>query len=120
MLKLFLIVFLFLISCSKSEKEYVEKCADTKTKIYWIGRMIEFEKEKNNLIFRKISAKDKYEKKAIENTIKSKEYYIDLYKNAHKKKLDQKIYEFPSYEDNFAKCSKEFKDNPIYFKQIYN
>ncbi len=113
------VLSLFLFACSKSDQEYVENCADQKTRSYWDSRANEFKKEKSRLEEDKALAKDKVERKVIQKFIDSKNYYIDLYTNAHKKKLNQKMYEFPRYTGNFEKCGKEFNDNPIYFKQRY-
>ena len=115
-----IIIFLFAVQCGKSDIDYVEACADWKTKSYWDERTNQFIKERNNWILKKSLSKDKYEVQSIQNMIDSKQYYIDLYSKAHKKSLDQKLYEFTRYAPNFKSCEKEFKENPIYFKKIYN
>ena len=115
-----IIIFLIAVQCGKSDIDYVEACADWKTKSYWDERTNQFIKERNNWILKKSLSKDKYEVQSIQNMIDDKQYYIDLYSKAHKKSLDQKLYEFTSYAPNFKSCEKEFKENPIYFKKIYN
>ena len=120
---LILIPLMFLLfACSKSDQEYVENCADQKTRSYWDSRANEFEMRNSGLgglKLKKTLAKEKNDRAAIQKSIDRNNYYIDLYTNAHKKKLDQKMYEFPRYASNFEKCGKEFKDNPVYFKQRY-
>ena len=113
------LTLLLVISCSKSDKEYVENCADQKTSRYWNERKNEFIKEQNRWTYKLSKSSDKYEQKSILLMIKDKQYYIDLYSNASKKKLDEKLYEFPRFENNFKICEKKFQENPIYFKQIY-
>ena len=48
-----------------------------------------------------------------------KKYYLDLYKNAAKKSLNEKLYEFPSFEKNFEICQKLFFFNPEAFERLY-
>lgn len=121
MQKIIVVIFLILLiqGCGKQDKDYIEICANQKTSSYWNSRADQFKNEALKWITRKILAKDKYEKEAAQNMINSKEYYIELYTNASKKKLSQKLYEFPLFEENFKKCEKEFIKNPIYFKEIY-
>ena len=40
---------LLLFACSKSDQDYVENCADQKTRSYWDSRANEFKKEKSRL-----------------------------------------------------------------------
>jgi hypothetical protein len=122
MKKLLSIIVLCVIlnGCSKSDQDYVELCADQKTSSYWNERTNQFVKEKNRWVLRLAGSTDSYEQKSILLMIDSKNYYIDLYTNASKKKLNEKMYEFPRYASNFEKCGKDFKDNPVYFKQQYN
>ena len=122
MKKLLSIIVLCVIlnGCSKSDQDYVELCADQKTSSYWNERTNQFVKEKNRWVLRLAGSTDIYEQKSILLMIDSKNYYIDLYTNASKKKLNEKMYEFPRYASNFEKCGKDFKDNPVYFKQQYN
>lgn len=110
---------LFVISCSKSDKEYVENCANQKTNQYWDERKEEFIKEQAYWTGRLVESSDKYEGESIAGVILDKEYHIKLYSNASKKKLDEKLYEFPRFKNNFKICEKKFQENPIYFKQIY-
>jgi predicted membrane protein len=117
---IFITFGLLLFACSKSDQDYVELCANQKTSTYWNQRANQFIEEKNRWVLQLTRAKDKYEKESIRLMINSKDYYIDLYTNASKKKLDEKMYEFPSFANNFKNCGKEFKDNPVYFKQRYN
>jgi len=114
-----IILYLTLNGCSKSDQDYVELCADQKTSSYWNERANQFSNEMSKWVLRLAGSTDIDERKSILLMIDSKLYYIDLYSNAHKKELNQKIYEFPRYETNFEKCGKEFKDNPVYFKQRY-
>jgi hypothetical protein len=114
-----IILYLTLNGCSKSDQDYVELCADQKTSSYWNERANQFSNEMSKWVLRLAGSTDSDERKSILLMIDSKLYYIDLYSNAHKKELNQKIYEFPRYETNFEKCGKEFKDNPVYFKQRY-
>lgn len=114
-----IILYLTLNGCSKSDQDYVELCADQKTSSYWNERANQFNNEMSKWVYKLSNTLDGDERKSILLTIKSKQYYIDLYSNAHKKELKQKMYEFPRYETNFEKCGKEFKDNPVYFKQRY-
>ena len=65
------------------------------------------------------AAKDKYEKSAIKGMIEMKENYRDVYRNAAKKSLNEKLYEFPSFEKNFEKCQKLFFFNPEAFERLY-
>ena len=120
---LILIPLMFLLfACSKSDQEYVENCADQKTRSYWDSRANEFKRFNSGidgLEVKKALTNNKDEKKGIQNIIDMNKRYIDLYTNAHKKNLDEKMYEFPRYIENFEKCGKEFKDNPVYFKQRY-
>ena len=117
---LILIPFILLLfACSKSDQEYVENCADQKTRSYWDSRANQFNNEKSKWVYKLSNTSDSDEQKSILLTIESKQYYVDLYSNAHKKELKQKMYEFPRYTTNFEKCGKEFKDNPVYFKQRY-
>ena len=111
---------MILNGCSKSDQDYVELCADQKTSSYWNERTNQFVKEKNRWVLKLAGSTDSYEQKSILLMIDSKHYYIDLYRNASKKKLNEKMYEFPRYARNFEKCGKDFKDNPVYFKQQYN
>ena len=57
----------------------------------------------------------KEDKKQIEQLNKDIDSMIN-----YQKKLDEKMYEFPSFANNFKRCGKEFKDNPVYFKHRYN
>ena len=117
---LILIPLMFLLfACSKSDQEYVENCADQKTRSYWDSRANQFNNEMSKWVYKLSNTSDSDEQKSILLTIESKQYYVDLYSNAHKKELKQKMYEFPRYIENFEKCGKEFKDNPVYFKQRY-
>ena len=117
---LILIPFILLLfACSKSDQEYVENCADQKTRSYWDSRANQFNNEMSKWVYKLSNTSDSDEQKSILLTIESKQYYVDLYSNAHKKELKQKMYEFPRYTTNFEKCGKEFKDNPVYFKQRY-
>ena len=117
---LILIPFILLLfACSKSDQEYVENCADQKTRSYWDSRANQFNNEMSKWVYKLSNTSDSDEQKSILLTIESKQYYVDLYSNAHKKELKQKMYEFPRYTTNFEKCGKEFKDNPVYFKQLY-
>jgi hypothetical protein len=121
MKKFILIIAFFLIAqCGKSDTDYVENCADWKNKPYWEKEKNRFIEERNDWILKKSLSKDKYEIQAKQKIIDIKQYYIDLYSKAHKKSLDQKLSEFTSYASNFKSCEKEFKENPIYFKKIYN
>ena len=117
-----LIIFvfsIFLFSCSKSGKDLVEKCADIKTTPYWQSRAMEFSMDVGTWKARLKAAKDKYEKSAIKDMIKTKKYYRDLYLNAAKKSLNEKLYEFPSFEKNFKRCENSFLRNPESFKRLY-
>lgn len=117
-----LIIFvfsIFLFSCSKSDKDFVEKCADIKTTPYWNSRAIEFAKEIGKLKAEYKITTDKYEKSAIKKAIKDKKYHNDLYLNAAKKSLSSKLYEFPLYQKNFKTCENRFKENPESFKRLY-
>ena len=122
----YLIIFLFLISVPsktysffKNKKDIIEKCADEKTQPYWGLRALSFQGDIWRLEDELEVAKDKYEKDAIKNMIKSKRYYLNLYKNASKKDLDQKLYEFTDYGENYNECKKEYSTNPNKFKQQY-
>ena len=118
-----LIIFvfsIFLFSCSKSGKDLVEKCADIKTTPYWQSRAFEFAKQYSEWEVRYKTSKDKYEKSANKGMMETKKYYLDLYKNAAKKSLEDKLYEFPLYEKNFEICSKDLFFNPESFKRLYN
>ena len=110
---------MLLFACSKSDQEYVENCADQKTRSYWDSRANQFNNEMSKWVYKLSNTSDSDERKSILLMIESKQYYVDLYSNAHKKELKQKMYEFPRYTTNFEKCGKEFKDNPVYFKQRY-
>ena len=117
-----LIIFLFtifLFSCSKSDQDFVENCADIKTTPYWQSRVMEFSMEIGTWKARLKAAKDKYEKSAIKGMIEMKENYRDVYRNAAKKSLNEKLYEFPSFEKNFEKCQKLFFFNPEAFERLY-
>ena len=113
------ILTIFLFSCSKSDEDFVEKCADIKTTSYWNSRAIEFAKEIGELKEELKATTDKYEKSAIKDAIKDKKYHNDLYLNAAKKSLGAKLYEFPLYEENFKICENRFKKNPESFKRLY-
>ena len=110
---------LFLFACSKSDQDYVENCADQKTRSYWDSRAKEFLNEMATWKVRATLAKDKYEKSSAKNLYDYKKKLYENHKYAHEKKLDEKMYEFPRYTENFEKCGKEFNDNPVYFKQRY-
>ena len=117
-----LIIFvfsIFLFSCSKSDEDFVEKCADIKTTSYWNNRAIEFAKEIGELKAELKATTDKYEKSANKGMIKMKKGWLDLFKNAAKKSLGAKLYEFPLYEENFKICENRFKKNPESFKRLY-
>ena len=118
-----IIIFsLLLNSCGKSDKDYLEKCADQRTYSYWKERTNEFIKEKEFWLA-KLSLtdtlSDSYKMASIMKVIEEKEYYIELYANASKKSLDEKLYELTLFEKNFIKCEQEFSKNPIYFKEVY-
>lgn len=110
---------LLLFACSKSDQEYVENCADQKTRPYWDSRAQEFFTDMATWGVKENLAKDKYEKKSAKKFYEYKKKLYENYKEAHKKKLDEKMFEFPRYKANFEKCGKEFKDNPVFFKQRY-
>jgi hypothetical protein len=113
---------LLLGGCGKQDVHYIEKCADNKTYSYWKEKVNQFEREKgfwlSKLTAFKI-AQDDAETKAIYDMINSKQYHIDLYRNASKKTLKEKLYNFTSFKKNFVKCESEFSKNPIYFKEVY-
>ena len=113
------ILTIFLFSCSKSDKDFVEKCADIKTTPYWQSRAFEFTKQYSEWEVRYKTSKDKYEKSANKGMMETKKYYLDLYKNAAKKSLEDKLYEFPLYEKNFKRCEMSFLLNPESFKRLY-
>ena len=117
-----LIIFLFtifLFSCSKSDQDFVENCADIKTTPYWQSRAFEFAKQYSEWEVKYKTSKDKYEKSARKGMMEMKKYYLDLYKNAAKKSLNEKLYEFPSFEKNFEICQKLFFFNPEAFERLY-
>ena len=92
---------LFLFACSKSDQDYVENCADNKTYGYWQKQYSENMKryQRSKLSF--------YKKQA------------ERFKNAKKLDLNKKFLYYTRYHNNFKNCEKEFKKNPIYFKEIY-
>ena len=108
-----------LISCSDNKEKLLEKCADQKTASYWHGRSVEFQNEIRNYQNRYNKSVDKYEKKSIELAINEKKYYYNLYNEASKKNLKSKLYEFPSYENNYNTCKLSYALNPDLFKKTY-
>jgi hypothetical protein len=94
-------LILLLFACSKSDQDYVENCADNKTYEYWqeqyLANMKRYQRSKLSF----------YKKQA------------ERFKNAKKLDLDKKFLYYSRYHNNFKKCEIEFKENPIYFKEIH-
>ena len=106
MKNLFLILLLLLIiSCSKTDQDYVESCADSLTAKHWQERQMMYERNLENA-------------KKLKNKagIKINERRAKLYKNYAKKSLQHKLGYNIEFYDNFKKCENEFKKNPILFK----
>tara|TARA_B110000503_G_scaffold15000_1_gene20780 strand:+ start:506 stop:853 length:348 start_codon:yes stop_codon:yes gene_type:complete len=109
---IFTIFFCILLSTNSNAfffgKNNVEKCADEKTRMYWGMRALDFLKQIGVWEQDYKNSKDKYERNAIKLTIEEKKYWYELYKNASKKSLDEKLSEFPEFEKNYSICKKQY------------
>lgn len=113
------LTLLLVISCSKSDKDYIEYCADRKTAEYWNGKADNLKKEILELEYKIATSINETQKNSATKSMQYKTYLFNYYSNASKKKLKEKLVDFPFFESNFKNCEEEFRKNPIFFKERY-
>ena len=111
------LTLLLVISCSKSDKDYIEYCADRKTAEYWNEKADNLKNEKLELEYEIMTSINETQKNSATKAMQYKTYLFNYYSNASKMKLKEKLVDFPFFESNFKNCEEEFRKNPIFFKE---